>query len=378
MTKRYKIAINATILDEKPSGLGVVTLNIINNLQQYLPNVDIDVYSSTKAGLNSNINVKEMSKLLQPSRFKKVAGFYRFYWNQVSLYFISKKYDLVYSTTPHGSVFIKNQIITVHDLISIIPNKTYKSYSLQGYYYKLFLKKLVDKSLTTISVSNKTKDDVVQYLNVSPDKIQVVHNGYNKESFNPENEFEDNEYTNSRFILTIGATLPHKNIDRLLNAFKQVKDNAEFSDLKLYILGGKEAYMQALTDRAKELNLESDIIIKRYVPMREITCAYKYAQCFVYPSLYEGFGLPVIEAMACGCPVICAGSSSLPEVAGDAALFFDPLNEAELYERIMQLITNKALATELVAKGYNNIKRFDWNESAKLVATIFMNNLKKN
>lgn len=374
--QRFKVAINATILDDKPTGLGVVTLNIINSLPSLLPEVEFVVYTPSKMGItsSSNVNIKLVSIFLQSSKFGRLSGIYRFFWNQFILFFLSRKYDLIYSTTPHGSFLLRKQIITIHDLISIKKDRTYKTYNLQAVYYKLFLPLTIKRCVKVITVSEYTKREVIKYFNCKENRVRVVYNAYNSDLFNNLSTIKKEFKVNRPFILSVGATYPHKNLEYLIRVFNQLKDNIDYD---LYIVGGKVSYISTLQKLVDLFKLEHRIVIKRYVSDENLVALYRQAFCFVYPSLEEGFGLPLLESMACDCPVISSDISCLKEIAGDAAYFINPLDESSLKKAILNITSNEEMRDKLVMKGKAQIQKYSWEKTAKEIASEILNYLKR-
>ena len=253
------VAINASILDSKPTGVGIYTINIINELAKLAKarKYDFTIFSpnSNLFSLNENFEVKKISKYVQLSEYKRFASIFRFLWNQ-SIYTIrAKDFDLSYSPTTHGSFFLKNQIITIHDLLALYFPQQNK---FQYYYYKYFLAKIIKNSKALITVSQSTKKDVMKYLNYPEEKIHVIYNGYNKSIFSPklkEKNYIIEKYNIKEYILTIGATYPHKNIERLIISYSQLPRYIK-NKYQLIIVGGREKYSRKLKLLIKEKGLE--------------------------------------------------------------------------------------------------------------------------
>jgi glycosyltransferase involved in cell wall biosynthesis len=166
-----------------------------------------------------------------------------------------------------------------------------------------------------------------------------------------------------KYLLYVGAIQPRKNIQVLLEAFEL--EHKRHSDMKL-VLAGEKAWLWKETIAMIENHpFREDIIVTGTIPFGELSALYASAKMFIFPSLYEGFGIPVLEAMAAGVPVICSGNSSLPEVGGDAALYFDALNVSELASHIESLWKDESLCTAMVRRGYENIKKFSWDKCAR-------------
>jgi len=169
-----KIIINATILDEKPTGIGVYTLNILNKIS-----IKYSLFTSLDYQM-SHVTLIKLTKYIRPFPYKKIGGIIRFFINQTYFTYIAKKYKIAYLPTPHGSLFLKNQIVTVHDLLALHFPEQHK---LQYYYYKYFMPTILKKAKRIIAISNSTKNDLVDFYKLDPSKIKVIYNGFDSNHF---------------------------------------------------------------------------------------------------------------------------------------------------------------------------------------------------
>ena len=282
------------------------------------------------------------------------------------LYRLRKSPDLVHFPSQHfarHALFLgKPFIITVHDLVRIcfpVARETIRE--------KVGLKLDclgLKRAVHIITVSACTKRDLEHYLKIPESKISVIYNGVDCSIFKPVR----GRRFDLPYLLYVGTERPRKNLGMLLAAFAILKrETSSLSDLKLLKLGGSgrsDKFHQATLADIRRLGLESEVIFVEYVSDHDSASYYSSAIALIVPSLYEGFGLPVVEAMACGCPVIASNSSSLPEVAGDAALLFPPYDSRELAHLIYRVITEEALRGELIKKGFHRVKRFSWERAA--------------
>ena len=260
-------------------------------------------------------------------------------------------------------------IVTIYDTVFIsAPETMGNRKELEEYKYG------AQKSDLIITISESAKNDIIENLGVSEDKIEIVHPGIDLENYSQKYEKEElerirNKYKlPSEYILYLGTIEPRKNIERTIKAFikykKEVKD-----DLKLVIAGGKGWKYDNIMKLIESMG--TDIILTGYIDEEDKIPIYKLAQIFAFPSLYEGFGMPVLEAMAGGVPVVTSNVSSLPEVAGDAAILVDPLNEDEIFEAYKKILSDKKLQLEMIEKGLEQAKKFEWKESAKVLEQIY-------
>lgn len=272
---------------------------------------------------------------------------------------------------PHYNVPILyrgKMIVTIHDLThlklkELLPNKFAIIYA------KYMLKKAIKKATKIITVSENTKKDIVEVFKVDPEKVVVVYNGVDhdfkiKEKQELSSIYKKNNIPNNKKILLyVGNLKPHKNLNRLLEAFSKISDIDEY---RLVLVGKAFDNQVNLRDKEKELGIDKYVIHTGVVEKEELISLYNIANLFVFPSLYEGFGLPVIESLACGTNVICSNNSSLPEVGGDLVDYFDPYDVNDIKEKIEKNI-DKKLDYKKVEKW---LKKFDWDNSKEEIKKI--------
>ena len=224
-----------------------------------------------------------------------------------------------------------------------------------------------------IAISNHGKQELVKYFNVDPDKIVVTHLAA-KDIFSPCELEEQNrvleKYNIPRdYVFTVGSFEPRKNIGTLVRAYVNLPESIK-KHHPLVIAGGK-GWLN--TDIDALIASQDPFTIRRigYVDEKDLPGLYSAAAVFVYPSLYEGFGLPILEAMSCGTPVITSNTSSMPEIGGDAALYFEPADTDQLTRRMLELLQDDNIRLELRGKGFENIKKFSWEKTAKDTLNIY-------
>lgn len=225
----------------------------------------------------------------------------------------------------------------------------------------------VKKACKIFTISNSSKNDIMKEYKINSDRVVVTHLGI-KESvtLTPHiysmNELKGKYGLSDNFILFVGTLQPRKNIKRLIEAFAKVKG---IKDLELVIVGRKGWLYEEILEAPKELGIEERVKFLENVEDDELPLFYKNALCFVLPSLYEGFGLPVLEAMKQSCPVITSNISSLPEAGGDAALYVDPEDVDDIAKKITELVSSEKLRKELIEKGKAQVKKFSWEKTAR-------------
>ncbi|MFU0783664.1 MAG: Glycosyl transferase group 1 [Thermoanaerobacterium thermosaccharolyticum] len=373
-----KIAINASILDDKPSGLGIYTYNVIKELTNIVGNDDeLFIYTSCTNLFKEqkNIKIKNVPQNTQP-KYGKSAAIKRFIWTQFNLKkdILKENVNILYSTTHHGLLSFDRQIITVHDLLPLYFNyKDSLQRILQSNYFKYFLPRILKKTKKIITISDCTKKDMIKFFRIEEEKIVRIYNGYDDKEFyfrNKAYEYIFSKYKIKKYLLAIGASYPHKNYERFLQAAKIVKDKGTHN-FSIIIAGGKKEYQESLKKLSQEMGLYSEIRFIDYVSQEDLPYLYSAAQCLVYPSLYEGFGLPPLEAMACGCPVITSNTSSLPEVVGDAGIMVVPYDVNEIAKAIDLVLSNENLRKEMIEKGLKQAKKFSWRKTAEEILKVY-------
>jgi glycosyltransferase involved in cell wall biosynthesis len=221
--------------------------------------------------------------------------------------------------------------------------------------------------------SESTRDDLIRFFRVPPEKILVVYPAYDAQLYQPIRNPARIESVKARYclsgdyVLTIGTIQPRKNYARLIEALGKLP----VANCDLVIVGKRGWLHKTIFESVARLGLQTRVHFLDYVPASDLPALVSGARVFVFPSLHEGFGLPILEAQACGTPVVCSMTSSLPEAAGDAALFFDPLDVDAIAGALARTLTDDALRAKLIARGFENVKRFSWEVSARQILCAF-------
>lgn len=298
-------------------------------------------------------------------------------WTQwrlpLDLYLHKPRPDVFFTPTHYAPRFSPvPTVISIMDLAYVYFPELFKQrdlYKLENWtrYSALNARKI-------IAISKSTKDDIIKEYNVEPEKIDVVYPGIKQKNMksphgNKRIPLFDKYRISQNFILFVGTLQPRKNIVSLIEAFKKavsIKGQVlSIKDLDLVIIGKKGWMYEEILKRPGELAIEDRVKFLDFVPDEDLGFFYENAICYVLPSLYEGFGLPVLEAMSYGCPVITSNISSLPEAGGDAALYADPKNPGDIADKIVSLINDNNLRKELIQKGYKQVNKFSWEKSAR-------------
>ncbi|MFA5052108.1 MAG: glycosyltransferase family 1 protein [Patescibacteria group bacterium] len=297
----------------------------------------------------------------------------------IAAYLMKESLDVYHS--PVASLpftYPKKSVITVHDLAMYKNPSWYPSQIITS---KLLVPQSLRKADKIIAVSESTKRDLKSIFNINAKKIAVIHEGAVVDKIPVKNKKIDSisKYQlGNGFFLFIGTLAPRKNVVTLVRAYKKLLEwDSEFSAYPLVIAGSKDFRHEDVFNTIKELKITKQVKYLGYVTHNQKIELLKKATAFVFPSLYEGFGLPVLEAMTCGTPVITSRASSLPEVAGRAALLVDPLKELEIAKAMRRLLENTDLRKRLETLGYAQAKKFSWQSCAAQTIQVYQSLSKK-
>jgi glycosyltransferase involved in cell wall biosynthesis len=270
-------------------------------------------------------------------------------------------------------------VVTVYDLSFILFPDYFRPFN--RIYLTWGTRISTSRARRIIAISESTKSDLARLFNLPPGKIDVVPPGVEARFFlngdgNAVERFRRSKQLPEHFVLFVGTREPRKNIPTLIRAYVQVKSRLHFPH-RLVIVGGQGWKDEAISPAIRESIDTQDVILPGYVPAEDLPLWYRAADAFVYPSRYEGFGMPLLEAMASGTPIIAGNESSLPEAVGDAALLVDPKDQAALEEAIARIVTDQALREELIAKGRDRARRFTWTRAALATAEVYRRALRE-
>ena len=266
-------------------------------------------------------------------------------------------------------------IVTIHDCIHLV----FPQY-LQGRIARTYARAAfwtaVHRASRILTVSEASKKDILRFFSVPPEKVTVIYNAIADHFYNepPEEEVaqvRERYQLHERFVMYAGNVKPHKNIERLIDAFVLLRQTTGYDDLKLLITGSEISKYATLRRAVHRYNLHKHVRFLGYQSEQALAVLYRLADVFVFPSLYEGFGLPPLEAMASGTPVVVSNASSLPEVVGDAGILVNPYDAASIADGIRRLLDDSALCQELKTRGVARARAFSWPGSVKRIRSIY-------
>lgn len=282
---------------------------------------------------------------------------------------------------PHYNVpLVKGEtrlVVTIHDVIHWIFRKELAGGLLKELYAQRMMKRAIETADQIIAVSNQTKYDLVEYFDADPEKISVIYEGVDDifAEYGPERqgaiEAVKQKYAIATpYFLYVGNLKPHKNVLFLIRVFRRLQSEG-VSDATLVLVGKKDSQYAAPYRELKQLQSGNGILHLSSVSQEELVALYNGALGLIHPSLYEGFGLTLLEAMACGTPVIATRTASIPEVVGEAAYLVDPCSERELSDAIVRFEKLPALRDDWRRKGKRHVRQFQWREAARRTADIY-------
>ncbi len=289
-------------------------------------------------------------------------------FEQAALPFAAKSCDCLH--VPHYNaplLWPKKLVVTIHDLIHFEFAKDLNPLAVS--YAKFLLPLIVKRADAIIAVSEHTKKDLVAKLNAKSGKITVIYHGV--DPIFSKNEAGPKKIDAKPYFLYVGLIKSHKNLGILLQAFIQMKKKLKMPNLRLRIVGTPDRKQKIVNEWLEIMKQDSGIELTNGVSDQQLKEIYAGAIALVFPSLYEGFGFPLLEAMASQIPVIAANSTSVPEVLGDAGFYFDPKSQAELGNRMEEILGNTNLRQNLVAKGLKRLSLFDWRQTAHKIEKVY-------
>lgn len=377
---KKKIAIDARFYGTKQKGLGRYCQKLIENLEKQDDGQVEYFILLTKQNFNE----------YQPTKnnFHKLLADYHWYSFAEQVFFprfLKKhKFDLVHFCHFNVPVFYgDNFVVTIHDLILFhfpTPRNTTLNkyfYFLKLWAYRMTITRAAKKALRVIAVSEFTKKDILKnFKDISEEKISVTLEGCDDKcniSHQGDKAVLGKYGIKAPYLLYVGNAYPHKNLERLCRAFESV--GKKETNLNLVLVGGNDFFYKGLKNYVRNGKIER-VIFSGHVPDCDLDIIYKNARLYVFPSLYEGFGLPPLEALSKGTPVASSGRTSMPEVLGSAAVYFDPENVESMAEAITKIINDEKLSDDLTNLGRQRVRMFSWEKMAKDTSAVYRKCLK--
>ena len=350
------LIINLSMLVQKPTGIA----NYINGILPFFDSLKYTSLVPEEYSCHNYIkNPYLISGKLNPDYGTK-GNLSRIVWTQFQLPRIYQKLKarLLFSPVPEMPLFSRCQtVIMVHDLI---PIRCPRNGSPLTTYFRYYLPFVCQQATHIICNSQATADDLIDFFNISASKITPIFLGYDKTRFRQIKHIQN--YSDKPYFIYLGRHNHHKNVSRIVSAFAQFKYS---KDYELWFVGPTDSrYTPYLQQQVQELSIAPQVKFLDYVSCDDLPIILNQAHTLVFPSLWEGFGFPVLEAIACGTPVITSNISSLPEVAGDAALFVNPYEVKDIVEAMNRITEDEELRNQLIELGLKRAKEFSWEKTA--------------
>lgn len=370
-----RIGIDISQIVFRGTGVATYTKNLVDSLLEIDKENEYVLFGSSLRLKHFLDNYHTTYSSQSEARFYQIPpAVFEFLWNRLHIVPIERftgKLDVFHTSDWLEPPARCPKVTTIHDLAIFKYPESFTPFGGHDIVQNLKrkLKWVKKESDLVITVSQNSKKDIVEILGIPEEKIRVVYEACNTEF--TKKSTEDTEKIKKKYgiegdyILAVGTREPRKNLERVIEAFSAVSGQGLAVSL---VIAGKPGWGE---NQSSIINSQSSIKVLGYVPHDELPALYSGARVFVYPSLYEGFGLPVLEAMNCGCPVVTSNVSSLPEVAGDAAVLVNPESVDEIAQGIKMVIHDKKTRDAWIRRGFKRAKEFSWRRAAKETLAVY-------
>lgn len=350
------LVINLAVVFDKPTGISNYILNLLPYLKELNP-----ILLTAKS--EPEFNCCAIPNDMTPEQGVK-GHLRRLWWTQVNLppIYSNLEASLLFSPLPEAPLYSNCRfVVMVHDLI---PLRFPRAFSALTPYFRYYIPQVLQQATHIVCNSQATATDIIDFFGIAADKISPILLGYDQNHFQP----LDLPLTTIPYFLYVGRHNPYKNLSRLVTAFSRLSN---YQDYQLWLAGPFDArYTPQLKLQVQELGLTPQVKFLDYVSYQQLPILLNQALALVFPSLWEGFGLPVLEAMACGTPVITSNISSLPEVAGEAAILVNPKNTTEISDAMQIMADDSQLRSRLKALSLQQARRFSWAQTGEATKEI--------
>jgi len=363
---RIRVGVNAAVVGENPTGLGVYSIKLAAELDRRSP--DLVVYTSRPGAFPSlKARMGRVPVWSRPDHGAR-GHLLRILWVQTMLRLNCRAagVTVLFNTVPEGILRpAMPQITVVHDLL---PLSFPAEYPRQQYYFRVLVPRVLHASAMVVADSESTRRHINERYGLPLERIRTVHPAYDATAFGRAALDDPPRHGGDEYVLYVGNLLPHKNLLRLLDAMAILR-RRRFC--RLVIRGhGRTGYVRAVHERVETLGLGDAVTFLDYLPENTLRSLYTKAACLVLPSLGEGFGIPVLEAMACGTPVVTSDIPALREVGGDAALLADPYETMSIADAMYRALSDRALREELRERGWRRVQAFSWQKTGEEVSRL--------
>jgi glycosyltransferase involved in cell wall biosynthesis len=377
--KSKRIGIDARFYGPENKGLGRYTKEVVDRILARDGQNEYVIFLNPDNFENFQSASPRVKKVLVKVRWYTLA-------EQIIMPFLiwKEKVDLMHFLHFNVPLFIRKRfIVTIHDLI-LTRHPTQRAstlspwiYTLKNLAYKTVIKSAVKRAKKIIAVSKYTKDDITKQFKVSADKIAVIYEGISstlKSAARNTGQIDDKNVVlkyniDTPYLLYVGSAYPHKNLEILIDTLPKLKEKNP--ELKLVLVGEEDYFYKRIKKYAAGFSQGQDIIFPGFIPDNQLISFYRLAHAYVFPSLHEGFGLPPLEAMQQGCVVASSNRTCLPEILGEAVLYFDPNDSREMQDQIERILTDNNLREELIAKGRIQAQKYSWHDCVEKILELY-------
>jgi glycosyltransferase involved in cell wall biosynthesis len=374
---KVKIGIDARLVTYR-RGIGNFVYHLLTALRELEAEHSFILYVDNPKAIevvpnDSRFVVKQLGPRLDPC------------WEQISLPLMVARdqLDILHSPANTAPIYLPARtklVLTIHDVMYLLPTQVLPPppslyHRLGRQYRRLVVPCVARQAAAIITDSNYSRQDIVKHLHLDVTQIEVVGGAANYAcriitQAETLATVRAKYALNSPFILALGAVDPRKNTARIMEAYERFRRRTS-ARYQLVLLGLPSTGQAQFRQLAQQLDIVDDVVLAGFVPEDNLVALYNAAELFVYPSLYEGFGLPILEAMTCGTPVITSPRGSLPEIAGDAAFMVDPLNVETIADGLWRVINDSTLRQELIVRGHIQTQKFSWRQAALQTLEIY-------
>ena len=358
---KAKVGLIATDTFDDPTGIGTYTRQLAMRLAGRVTNF-VCVRDEADDAPEVLTRTLVLPRSIRLGSVRRVAAPFYMAW---------KGFDLLHFPAEPSLYLLRSGrariVVTVHGLASVrLPVELHERLPRRA---RLKYKHLLESVERVITVSESSKRDIIDIYDVAPDRIVVIYNGIDEVFFTDPDDLPAIDETDRPYILSVCATIPKKNVSAAIRALAALKERG--LPHRLVHIGPPGPAQAALEVEVRRFNLRNDVVFKGYVTKYELVSYYRSADALLFPSFHEGFGIPIIEAMASGCPVVTSTTFSMPEIAGEAALLVDPYDIESLISVTHRLLTNRTLREEMIGLGLQRARRFSWNRCADETVAVY-------
>ena len=365
-----RIGINGRFLVAKRTGVQRAAYNLVKALVELDRENEYFIFTGHNQLGNKDWDFPNVTVI--PSNLRKGWNFRNHLWEQFSLPRLARKHriDILHSPANLAPLFYNGRsMVHIHDLCFVV-NPQWYSFSFHTV-YNLVIPRLARKSTRVITNSNNSRNDLLQFCRVEAERVALIYwavdQTFTEEM--PAEPLDATDFPEGGYILYVGSLEPRKNIRTLVEAYEKLRTDHPNLNTKLILIGGESPLFADV--RLKIKKYKGDVVFKGFVNDRTLREYYRNAEVVAYPSLYEGFGLPPLEAMASGTPVVTSNTSSIPEVVGEAALMVSPYDVDQLARSLASVLLSEELRTSLRQKGLEQVRKFNWHRVARNILGVY-------